>query len=91
MVLDGAGWHRNSSVRLPENLRLLTLPPYAPEINPVEHIWDELREKWFHNTVFQSHDALEDRLEKALLSMEQSPTKVQPIVAWPWIINALMI
>jgi transposase len=91
MVLDGAGWHQNSSVRLPENLHLLTLPPYAPELNPVEHIWDELREKWFHNRVFESHGALEDHLEKALLSMEQNLTQVQSIVAWPWIINAVMI
>jgi transposase len=91
MVLDGAGWHRNHSLQIPENLRLLTLPPYAPELNPVEHIWDDLREKWFHNRVFDSHEALEDHLEAALLSTEQDPERTNSIVAWPWIINALMI
>jgi hypothetical protein len=81
MVLDGAGWHESNSLKLPANLRLLTLPPYAPELNPVEHIWDELREKWFHNRVFESHKALEDHLEAALLSMEKDPKRVRSIVA----------
>ena len=54
MVLDGAGWHKSGSLMIPNNLRLLSLPPYSPELNPVEHIWDDLREKEFHNRVFDS-------------------------------------
>jgi len=49
MTLDGAGWHRNESLIIPDNIRFLSLPPYSPELNPVEHIWDDLREKAFHN------------------------------------------
>jgi len=45
MVRDGAGWHKSTNFRLPDNLRLLFLPPYSPELNPQEHLWDELREK----------------------------------------------
>ncbi|MDN5936444.1 MAG: IS630 family transposase [Nitrosospira sp.] len=40
MVLDGAGWHRSAGFKLPDNLRLLFLPPYSSELNPQEHIWD---------------------------------------------------
>jgi hypothetical protein len=65
------------------------LPPYAPELNPVEHIWDELREKCFHNKVFNSLDALEDDLAMALLAMENTPEVVKSIAAWPWIIDVL--
>lgn len=90
MVLDGAGWHRSNSLKKLENVRLISLPPYSPELNPVEHLWDELREKWFHNRVFDSQDALEDHLENALRNMEQDHQRVHSIVAWPWIINALM-
>ncbi|WP_370867410.1 transposase [Nitrosomonas sp.] len=54
MVMDRAGWHRSHSLTLAENLRLLLLPPYSPELNPIEHLWDELREKNFHNRVFDS-------------------------------------
>jgi transposase len=91
MVMDGAGWHRNQDLVIPENMRLLTLPPYSPELNPVEHLWDELREKWFHNRVFDSLEALEDHLETGLRSMEGSPEIVRSIVSWPWIIDSLLI
>ncbi len=90
LVLDGAGWHRSHPLKLPPNLRLLMLPPYSPELNPVEHLWDELREKSFHNRVFDSLDALENNLEAALRDMEKDRECVQSIVAWPWIINSLM-
>jgi len=45
MVVDGAGWHRNETLAMPPNLRLLFLPPYAPELNPVEHLWDDLHQR----------------------------------------------
>ena len=89
MVLDGAGWHRNESLVVPDNIRLVKLPPYSPELNPVEHLWDDLREKHFHNLVFESLDALEDHLEAALRKMENEPERIRSIIAWPWIINAL--
>lgn len=89
MVMDGAGWHKSAQFPLPPNLRLVFLPPYAPELNPVEHLWDELREKSFHNRVFDSLDALEDHLEQALRDLENDPARVSSITAWSWIVNAL--
>ena len=90
MVLDGAGWHKASLLKVPENMHLVSLPPYVPELNPVEHLWDELREKSFGNLVFDSLDALERHLEDALRTMELDTAKVKSIVAWPWIINSLL-
>ena len=90
MIVDGAGWHRGESLKLPANLRLVKLPPYSPELNPVEHLWDEIREKFFHNMVFDSLDALEDHLCQALRSMEDDPEKARSIVAWPWIVKAIL-
>ena len=72
---------------LPENLRLHFLPPYSPELNPQEHIWDELREKYFHNQAFVSMDALEVQLLKGLSHLEQSPQAVKSITGWDWILN----
>lgn len=89
MVLDGAGWHASQALRTPENIPLLPLPPYAPELNPVEHLWDELREKFFHNLAFDSIDALEDQLESSLKTLESEHQRVRSIVHWPWIVNAL--
>jgi len=90
MVIDGAGWHRSNTLQSPPNVRLLFLPPYAPELNPIEHVWDELREKFFHNRVFKSIDALEDHLENALHTLECRPEQIRTIVAWDWIIDSLM-
>jgi len=87
--VDGAGWHKSEQFPLSPNLRLAFLPPYAPELNPVEHLWDELREKSFHNRVFDSLDALEDHLEHALQDLENDPARVYSITAWSWIVNAL--
>lgn len=90
MITDGAGWHNSESLLIPENMRLVKLPPYSPELNPVEHIWDDLREKSFHNRVFNSIDALEQHLSSSLLEMELDNQRVHSITAWPWIINALL-
>ena len=43
LVMDGAGWHGSSALRIPDNITIVTLPPYAPELNPVENIWAYLR------------------------------------------------
>jgi len=88
MVLDGAGWHQG--IEPPANMRLLKLPPYSPELNPVEHIWDEIREKYFANRVFESLDALEGQLINALCDMEYDHDRVSSITSWPWILVALM-
>ena len=90
MVIDGAGWHRSDALQAPDNIYLLRLPPYAPELNPMEHVWDELREKFFHNRAFDSLDALEDQLALALNTLQLDPGTVSSIVSWPWIIVALI-
>jgi len=86
LVLDGAGWHTPTDLAIPENIRLLRLPPYSPELNPVEHLWDELREKWFQNCVFQDLAAVENRLVGALAALERDPQRVRNLTAFPWII-----
>jgi len=87
MVLDGAGWHRAKDLRIPDNMRLLPLPPYSPELNPVEHLWEEIREKWFPNLVFDSLTGVEDRLVEALAALENSPQRVARIAGFDWIVS----
>ncbi len=70
MVMDGAGWHKSQAMKLADNIRILFLPPYSLELNPQEHVWDESREKFFHNRAFDSLDVLEIHLEYALESLE---------------------
>ena len=57
MVVDGASSHVAKDLVVPENIRLLRLPSYSTELNPQEHVWDEIREKEFSNRVFQTSPA----------------------------------
>lgn len=87
MVLDGASSHKAKELLLPENIRLLPLPPYAPELNPQEHVWDELREKEFPNRVFDQLDAVIRQLEQGLPRLAADTEGLRSLTAWPWIVS----
>lgn len=87
MVMDKAGWHIANALCVPENIRLGFLPPYSPQLNPAEHIWKEIREKWFSNKVFNSLDAVEDLLVEALVALENDKALMQSIAGFEWIVN----
>lgn len=87
MVVDGASSHVSKELVVPENVRLLRLPPYAPELNPQEHIWDELREKEFPNRVFADLTSVTRQLEAGLPKLAANTATVHSITAWPWIIS----
>src|SRR5262245_51445462 len=87
IVLDGAGWHRARDLSIPENMHLVFLPPYSPELKPVEHVWEEIREKWFPNLVVNSLEAVEDRLVEAALHLEKQPKLAASITGFDWIIS----
>lgn len=85
MVMDQAGWHIAHDLEVPQNMRLVLLPPYSPEINPAEHIWEALREDCIGNTVFQSLDTADKALSAALLSLESDPARMQSLTGFNWI------
>ena len=89
MVLDGAPSHRAIQLAIPENMALVRLPPYSPELNPVEHLWDEIREKHFANRVFDSMGAVIAQVVDAIDDWESSPDAVRSLSAWPWIVESL--
>jgi len=87
MVLDGASSHKAKHLTIPHNIRLLALPPYAPELNPQEHVWDELREKEFPNRVFNHLEAVIRQLEQGLPGLATDSKGLRSPTAWPWIIR----
>ena len=89
MIWDGAPSHRSGELHVPGNMALVRLPPYAPELNPVEHLWDEIREKYFANRVFASLAAVSTQATTALATWGASPTAVQSLTGWPWIILSI--
>gem|GEM_PF-173268 len=66
MIVDGASSHRSVELEVPKNIRLHRLPGYSPELNPQEHVWDELREKEFPNRVFESMEGVLAQLQSGL-------------------------
>ncbi len=58
LVLDGAGWHSSEALEVSENISLLKLPPYAPELNPVENVWAYIRSNKLAITVFDTYDEI---------------------------------
>ena len=87
MVVDGASSHRSKGLVIPENIRLLPLPAYSPELNPQEHLWDEIREKEFPNRVFDSLEGVRKQLRSGLVRLAQDFRRVRSITAWPWIVT----
>lgn len=85
MVMDQAGWHLAGELMVPPNMRLIFLPPYSPELNPAEHLWDALREEAFANTVFADLDAVEQALTKGLCALEANPNRTQSMTGFDWI------
>ena len=89
LVLDGAPNHRCSDLAVPNNITLLYLPPYSPELNPKENLWDEIREKVFKNYALKSMDAVRAKLKQAILYLERNPKLVRSITSFPYIVNSL--
>lgn len=90
MVVDGASSHKSKDLHRPENIRLVALPPYAPELNPQEHVWDELREKEFPNRVFNELSAVVGQLEHGLPCLSADHAGLRSLTAWPWIVSLML-
>jgi DDE superfamily endonuclease len=85
---DNAGWHKSKELQRPANVHLELLPPYSPELNPTEHLWDYIREqKGFNNHIFTSMDKLEDHLEAVLKQLQQEKQYLQSLCTFHWMIN----
>ena len=84
LVLDGAGWHSSKSLAVPENVTLLPLPPYSPELNPVENLWQYLRQNKLSNRVFESYEDIVDVCCDAWNSLIATPHCLASITRREW-------
>ncbi len=58
--MDRAGWHTTDKLKVPKNITIILLPSRSPELNPVENIWQYMRQNWLSNRVFETYDAIID-------------------------------
>jgi hypothetical protein len=88
LVCDGAGWHRpGKRLHTPDNITLLPLPPYSPELNPMENIWDYLRGNKLSSLVWDSYEAIVDACKEAWNFLVGDPERIKSIArrSWAWV------
>ena len=90
LVADNAAWHKSKGLNIPENIEVFPLLPYTPELNPIEMIWDEIREKFFKNELFKTLKDVTDRLSSGLLSLMNDSKRVKSITGWNWIVKDVL-
>ena len=71
LCCDGAAWHKAKALVIPDNIVLFFIPPYTPEMNPIEQIWKEIRKRGFKNEAFASLEKVIDRLCDTICSLSQ--------------------
>ena len=69
LCCDGAAWHKSGELELPENIVLFHIPPYTPEMNPIEQIWKEIRKRGFRNEIFATLEKVVDRLYDTICTL----------------------
>ena len=84
LVLDQAGWHRLARMLVPCNITLLPLPSKSPELNPVENIWQFMRDNWLSNRIFKSYDDIVDHCCVAWNKLIDMPWKIISIGLRQW-------
>ena len=85
MVLDGAGWHGKAALNVPDNITLVPLPPYSPELNPVERLWLYLKETSLSLRVFPHKAAIVDACCDAWNRATADATRIISLCNHPWI------
>ena len=84
LLLDRAGWHTTGKLDMPANITPIFLPSRAPELNPVENVWQYLRQNWISNTVFENYDAIVDAACDAWRRRIADPEKITSIGMRGW-------
>ena len=79
VLLDQAGWHLSRRLVVPPNITLMPLPAKAPELNPVENVWQFLRENWLSNRVFRSYEDILDHCCAAWNKLIDQPWRIMSI------------
>ncbi len=87
ILMDGAGWHKAGDLVIPKNMSLMFIPPYSPELNPVENIWQFLRQTYLSNRVFEDYNKIVDACSTAWKNLSIEPGRITSIASRKWVTN----
>jgi hypothetical protein len=84
LLLDQAGWHGSAELLVPPNITLMPLPPRCPELNPVENVWQFMRDNWLSNRIFKSYDDVVDHCCFAWNKLADQPWRIMSLGLRTW-------
>jgi transposase len=85
LLLDQAGWHGSRDLVVPDNITLLPLPPRSPELNPVENVWQFMRDNWLSNRIFSSYADILDHCRHAWNTLVDQPWRIMALGLRQWV------
>ena len=84
LLLDQAGWHGSAELAVPDTITLMPLPPRCPELNPVENVWQLMRDNWLSNRIFSSYDDIVDHCCFAWNQLVDQPWRIMTLGLRQW-------
>jgi hypothetical protein len=87
MVLDQAGWHGSNDLVVPDNITLVPLPPYSPELNPVERAWLYLKQRFLSHRLLADYDAIVEAAATAWNRLAAETGRLTLLCSYPWILE----
>jgi transposase len=86
LVVDQAGWHTALDLKIPQNISFVFLPPYSPELNPIEQLWRQLRHGWFANRCFKNYEEIVEISVLAWNAFTSVPGAIKKLCSRNWAI-----
>jgi DDE superfamily endonuclease len=83
LIMDCASWHKSKGLKTPKNITIIYLPPYSPELNPVERFWQHIKQNILRNKIYDTIGLLEDVLCKFIVSL--SPATIKQVCNVPYL------
>jgi transposase len=87
LVLDGAGWHSSKALRVPASITLVPLPPYSPELNPVERVWLHLKARFLSLRLLNDYKAIVTAAARAWRRLRRDTGRLTSLTSYPWIMR----
>jgi transposase len=87
LVLDSAGWHCSKALRVPASITLVPLPPYSPELNPVERVWLHLKARFLSLRLLNDYKAIVTAASRAWRRLRRDTGRLTSLTSYPWIMR----
>lgn len=90
MIWDQAGFHTSQKVKVPDNVTIIPLPPYSPQLNPIEKLWQYLRQHHWSNRIYEGYDHLRQAANDAWHDVCLKPEKIKTICRANYVESAVI-